>query len=673
MNTPAFDLDGDSKPDLAVINYSSSTISVLKNTSSLGIISFAPKVDFASGTNPRWGSINDLDGDGKPDLITANINSNTISALRNIMNNPLTSASASANNVCAGTSVILTGSGSNTYSWNGGVINGVAFTPPIGVNNYTVTGTNTNTGCSSTASISITVNTLPVVNANASSSTVCEGSNITLSGSGASTYNWSNGIINGAPFSPQIGVNTYIVTGTNNISGCSNSDTIIVNVNPLPNVIANTTNSIICEGNSVALSGSGAFNYSWTNGVINNVSFVPPTGANSYVVTGINNITGCSNSDTLLITVNALPIIMANATESVLCAGNGTTLYGSGGSNYNWTNGVIDNVALIPPTGINTYVVTGTNNSTGCSNSATINITVNPLPIVTANSSETNVCAGNNITLTGSGASSYVWSNGVINGVAILPNTTSYIVTGTNIVNGCSDSDTISINVISLPNVTANATSTVICEGESATLTGGGASSYTWSGGITDGISFIPPVGNSTYSVTGTNSITGCSNISSLIISVNPLPNVIATNNGDGLLSVSVGESYLWLNCETGVSLPSETAQTFMPTNNGSYAAIVTVNGCSDTSNCVVISNVGVDDNGIQGVELYPNPTTNAVTIKMSSSSAYIEIVDAVGKIVHKSTIFNGDTIEILEFDSGIYIFNIQIGESTTLHQIIKK
>jgi hypothetical protein len=80
------DLDGDGKPDLVVTNFSSGTVSVLRNTSTAGSISsgsFATKVDFTTGTNPRGLFISDLDGDGKPDLSVANQSSATVSLYRN--------------------------------------------------------------------------------------------------------------------------------------------------------------------------------------------------------------------------------------------------------------------------------------------------------------------------------------------------------------------------------------------------------------------------------------------------------------------------------------------------------------------------------------------------------------------------------------------------------------
>jgi hypothetical protein len=77
------DLDGDGKPDLVITNYHGNTISVFRNTSTIGHISFEAKVDFGVGNYPMGIGIGDLDGDGKPDLVVVNRNSNTISIFRN--------------------------------------------------------------------------------------------------------------------------------------------------------------------------------------------------------------------------------------------------------------------------------------------------------------------------------------------------------------------------------------------------------------------------------------------------------------------------------------------------------------------------------------------------------------------------------------------------------------
>lgn len=77
------DLDGDGKPDMAITSYSNSIVSVFRNTGNKGTISFAEKVDFQTDTTPRFIALGDLDGDRKLDIITSHANTNTVSALLN--------------------------------------------------------------------------------------------------------------------------------------------------------------------------------------------------------------------------------------------------------------------------------------------------------------------------------------------------------------------------------------------------------------------------------------------------------------------------------------------------------------------------------------------------------------------------------------------------------------
>ncbi|MGA7161805.1 MAG: VCBS repeat-containing protein [Bacteroidota bacterium] len=91
------DLNGDAKPDLAVVNYRSNTVSIFLNTTVPGIVvpSFLSKIDFITGERPISVAIGDLNGDGKPDLAVANYGSNTVSTFLNATASRSTSISFS--------------------------------------------------------------------------------------------------------------------------------------------------------------------------------------------------------------------------------------------------------------------------------------------------------------------------------------------------------------------------------------------------------------------------------------------------------------------------------------------------------------------------------------------------------------------------------------------------
>ena len=279
---------------------------------------------------------------------------------------------------------------------------------------------------------------------------------------------------------------------------------------------------VICIGNSVTLFGTlplsvGASNVSWDNGVTNGVAFAP-TATTTYTVTGTD-ANGCLNTDQVIVTVNALPVVNAGPDQTV-CTGTSVTLNGSGATTYTWDNAVTNGVAFVPPVGTTVYTVTGTNGN-NCTNTDQVSVIVNPLPVVNAGA-DIAVCAGTSVTLTGAGAATYTWDNGVTNGTAFVPSTTTtYTVTGTSAA-GCVSTDQVTVTVNPIPNVFAGNDIT-LCENQTLTLTGSGAATYTWNNGVIDGGQFTPTVGTTTYTVTGTTAA-GCINTDQVNVLVNPLP-----------------------------------------------------------------------------------------------------------------------------------------------------
>ena len=369
-------------------------------------------------------------------------------------------------------------------------------------------------------------------------------------------------------------LNTFALTGatSNWIAGSP--------VNVQPNVTSSTTNSAVCLGNPTTLNGGGASTYTWTGGVTNGSAF-SPTATSNYTVIGTD-VNGCINSAVRTITVNSLPVVTSNVTNSVICFGNSTTLNGAGALTYTWTGGVTDGVSFFPST-TSDYTVTGADVN-GCSNTSVKSVTVNSLPVVTANATNSVICFGNSTTLNGAGALTYTWTSGVTDGVSFSPSTTSdYTVTGTD-ANGCNNIATQSIAVNNLPVITVN--SGAICSGDSFTMVPSGANTYTYSSG-TD---IVSPTVNTSYNVTGTDA-NGCvSSIAAVSdVTVNALP-VITVNSG----VICSGDSFTIVPNGASTYTYSSGTDIVSPTVNTSYNVTGTdANGC--VSSIAAVSDVTVN------------------------------------------------------------------------------
>lgn len=150
--------------------------------------------------------------------------------------------------------------------------------------------------------------------------------------------------------------------------------------------------------------------------------------------------------------VSVVPIpVVATATDTSICAGTGTTLQTSGATTYNWMPGNQPGASLpVSPSATTTYTVTGTNPN-GCSNTDSVTVVVNPLPVVNASASTSTAClADGAVTLTGSPANG-TWSGTGVTGSSFNPGTAGL---GTHTAyynytdaNGCSGSDSVAITV----------------------------------------------------------------------------------------------------------------------------------------------------------------------------------------------------------------------------------
>jgi large repetitive protein len=195
------------------------------------------------------------------------------------------------------------------------------------------------------------------------------------------------------------------------------------------------------------------------------------------------------------------------------------------------------------------FIITVTaESSVGCLSETRIDLTINTLPNVTASASPSNtICLGESVTLTGGGASAYVWDNSVTNGDLITPaSTTTYNVVGTD-ANGCTATDAVEVTVNTPPTITIASPNPTICQGQSVTQTASGGTSYSWSvtsapanvSNISDpsipNPSFTPSVTTS-YTVTGTDG-NGCTATATTTITVNPVINLVSNVSINGAAS----------------------------------------------------------------------------------------------------------------------------------------
>ena len=514
-----------------------------------------------------------------------------------------------SNAICQGDSTTLSASGGDNFLWNTG-----ETTPSITVNpNQTTTYSvevSDNFGNSDTAEITITVNPIPQANAGEDQN-ICSGESAILTASGGSSYLWSNGATTQSITVSPNQTTTYSVEVSEN--GCSSVDEVTVTVNAIPTVNAGD-DVTISPGQTVNLTAVGATSYSWSNGETGETITVTPTQTTTYTVIGTSN--GCSAEDE--VTVFVVGNVAANISGSnAICQGDSTTLSASGGDNFLWNTGETTPSITVNPNQTTSYSVEVSDNF-GNSDTAEITITVNSLPQANAGEDQS-ICAGESVTLTASGGSNYLWSNGATTqSISVSPNqTTTYSVEVSE--NGCSSVDDVIVSVTNLPELQVTGNTTVVY-GQSTILTVSGAESYSWNTGENSSSITVQPETTTTYEVTGF--VNNC--FSSTAITVVVESHVQASAGEDQricqgyevTLTANGGSSYLW---STGATTQSITVS---PSANATYSVTVFDGPFQDTDNVNVI----VDPNPNVAIVTGDEATIlegNFITISATGANTY--------------------------------------------------
>lgn len=474
--------------------------------------------------------------------------------------------------ICSGNPYFLDAQNSGSaYVWNSSETTQTISTTTAGWHYVDIT---TIAGCTARDSMNLTINNRPIVNLGADVS-FCIGDSILLDAANTGfTFVWNDATTN-QTLTTSTGGN-YFVTVTNPSTTCSASDTILVTVNQLP-VINLGANTGICIGDSLILdAGNPGSSYSWNNSSTDQTLTVQNPG--TYFVFVSDPLTSCYNSDTIVITQNALPVVSIGA-DTAICSGTSLILdAGHPGSTYTWSNASTGQTLNVNAAGTYSVVVVDQN---GCKGNDAINITLKSSPVVNLGT-DTTRCGGSVLLNAGNAGSAFLWNNSSTGQTLSANSTGTYYVTVTSS-NGCTKSDSIGVTINSLPVVNLG-NDTLLCGGSLTLNSGNTGFIHLWSDNSTGQTLTVFTTG--TVSVTVSDPTTSCVSSDAIVVTFNQKPIVNLGNDttqcaGSITLNAGNGGSVLW---NTGA-----TTATINVTASGMYYAKVTNGGCA-TSDTVLLT-----------------------------------------------------------------------------------
>jgi gliding motility-associated-like protein len=628
---------------------------------------------------------------------------------------PATPAPTSNSPLCEGSTLNLSVApvGGATYTWTGpNSFSSTIANPSIpgagSANNGTYFLTTTVNGCTSAVgSTTVTVN--PPAQADAGTNLAsCNGAPVLLAGTiggAAGSATWSGGTgtfdntgLLSATYTPgagdiTAGTVTLTLTTDNPAGPCSFvSDVVTITISSSPSANFSYTQPTYCQSNSdpSPVFGGGASGGTFSAGaglaLNTGTGTIDLSGSTPGTYTVTNSIAANGScpgaSDSAPITIVATPATPTATSNPVVCDGgtiNLATLTVAGAA-YNWTgpNGfssTTQNPAINPVSAADAgnYNVIVTVN--GCPSAfGTTPVAITPLPVVTIlNGASTAICTNDSVTLTASGATTYVWSTTeTTTSITVQPlAATTYTVTGTE--NGCDNTDQITVN-INTPAVlttipTANQSNCDLPTGSVLGLvaSGNGTFTYLWTDasgnavGVTSDLANVP-AGDYSVEITDINGCTAVFGPYTVNNFPTPIAPVISIDNANPCLggsftataSTIVGVSYSWNG--PGGFTASGTTISIDPidnSNQGNYCVIATVNGCPSSPAC-------------QAVSITPLPNIDVSALGSDSSACINETItlSATGGNTYTWTgpdgfTASGNTINILALDEsqeGYYV-----------------
>ena len=567
---------------------------------------------------------------------------------------------------CADTSATLTANSGLAYLWNTGDTASFITVDTTGI--YTVTVTNTDNCVANSTGTPITVNPLPTpIITPLSATTFCEGDSVLLSSSLDSLFIWNTNSTDSILVVSASGDYTITLTNSFNCSATSDTLTVLVNPNPIATIIANGPLSF-CNGNDVQLTSTNGVP-SWSTGSVDTtITVIQSEMVQLFVV----NEFGCTDTDSLGITVFEVPIVIAAADTSA-CISNGPFALNATPDLGTWTGVNISNNTFTPAAEGTFGFQYSFTDGNGCTSVDSTYFTI-AVPLQMTAGPDVNVCMPSDMIDLAFSASPAggAWSGfGVTPEGTVIPVLSGSYAYAYSFEDLCATSDTVFVNVYDLPAAPVIGGELYFCKNVPSPLWSNYVGGNLWT--TTDPSDTIYIVDAGTYGVTHTD-IHGCSSYSEVIVQQYPEPqipsisgesNAVYNNTYSYAVASLPDYTYNWI--VTGGSIISgqgtnaiEVVWDQFITGVGEIQMTwANAYGCESTQFYAVSVDVSVQEIIASNLRVFPNPTRDILNIQWDfmNENTYLSLFDNTGKLITTQKLNNQTlhTLDLSGYENGVY------------------
>ena len=567
---------------------------------------------------------------------------------------------------CADTSATLTANSGSAYLWNTGDTTSFITVDTTGI--YSVTVTNTDNCVASSTGTPITVNPVPnPIITPLSATTFCEGDSVLLSSSLDSLFFWNTNSTDSILVVSASGDYTITLTNLFNCSATSDTLTVVVNPNPIATIVASGPLSF-CNGNQVQLTSTIGIP-SWSTGSADTtITVIQSEMIQLFVV----NEFGCTDTDSLGITVFEVPIVTAAADTSV-CISNGPFALNATPDLGTWTGVNISNNTFTPATEGTVGFQYSFTDGNGCTSVDSTYFTI-AVPLIMTAGPDVDVCMPSDLIDLASNASPAggAWSGfGVTTEGTVIPILSGSYAYAYSFEDLCATSDTVYVNAYDVPEAPVIGGELFFCKNVPSPLWSNYVGGNLWT--TTDAADTIYIVDAGTYGVTHTD-IHGCSSFSQVTVQQYPEPQIPAIsgepnavyNNTYSYAVASLPDyTYNWI--VTGGTIISGQGTNVIEVVWDQFITGVgeiqmtwaNAYGCESTQFYAVSVDVSVQEIFASNLRIYPNPTRDIVNIQWDfmNENTYLSLFDNTGKLITAQKL-NNQMLHILDlsgYQNGVY------------------